>query len=223
MQNHDHEKEPNHGELQKVYQQVPPDYWDKSYRSNPVQWLYHVWRFRAIRKMIKSLPHGARILDIGCGSGFAIEKCTAERLDLDVYGIDVTDSLIKYAREKRPRFKFLEAKGETLPFSDNYFDAILYLDVIEHLVDPSASLREAHRCLKNNGFVIILVVLENHPVFRLIWSLWLRLKGKVWHEAHLRIFTKRNLIDLIRETGFKPAELKKLFAGMSVLLKVIKN
>ncbi len=223
MQTQNHDLERTHDELQKVYEQVPPDYWDKSYRSNPIQWLYHVWRFKFIRKMLRGLPQGARILDVGCGSGFAVEKCTKGREDLEVYGLDVADSLIDYASKMRPKFNFILAQGETLPFPDKNFDAILYLDTIEHLVDPAASLREARRCLKDNGFIVILVVLENHPVFRIIWSLWLRLRGRVWHEAHLRIFTKKNLIDLVKETGFKLMELENLFGGMSVLLKVIKN
>lgn len=209
----------NHEELQKVYEQVPPDYWDTSFRSNIVQWLYHTWRFRAIRKMIKDLPVGARILDVGCGSGFAIEKCTAGREDLEVYGIDVTDSLINYASKKRPKFKFILSKGEELSFPDKHFDAVLYLDVIEHLVEPVKSLREAGRCLKDNGFVVILVVLEHHPLFRIIWWFWLKLKGKVWHEAHLRVFTKQNLAATVLESGLEIMEIKSLFAGMSVLLK----
>lgn len=213
----------NHADLTHVYEQVPPDYWDKSYRSNPIQWLYHVWRFRAIRRMLKSLPYRAKILDVGCGSGFAIEQCVKNRPDLKVYCIEVTESLIDYASKTRPKFNFFLAKGEKLPFSDNEFDAILYLDVIEHLTNPTESLMEARRCLKKDGKLIILVVLENHPVFRIIWSLWLKLKGKVWHGAHLFIFTKKSLVKLVEQSGFEVTEINYLFLGMSVLLEAKKK
>lgn len=218
MENHN-----NHTELEAVYKQVPPDYWDTSYRSNPVQWLYHFWRFRAIRKMIAALPKGAKILDVGCGSGFAIEQCTSNRLDFNVYGIDVTEGLIDYAKKKRPQFHFQLAKGEELPYENNEFDCILYLDVIEHLIDPERSLKEARRCLKDEGNLIILVVKEHHPLFRLIWWAWLKLKGKVWHEAHLHIFTEKNLEEVIQKAGFKIKEVRQLFCGMSLLVKAIKN
>lgn len=210
MENHNHEK------MEHVYEQVPPDYWDRAYK-NPVQWLYHFWRFRAIRRLIDKLPKGAKILDVGCGSGFAIEKCVKNRSDLEVYGIDVALALIQYAAERRPQFKFEIGKSEKLPFSNNEFDALLYLDTIEHFVDPVRSLSEARRVLKENGILIVLVVLEGHPLFQLIWKMWLRLRGKVWHEAHLRVFTKNNLKELLNNSGFKIVKFSSLFLGMSVL------
>lgn len=208
---------------EEVYEQVPVDYWERSYKTNPIQWLYHFWRFIFIRKMVDALPRRAKILDIGCGSGFAIEQCVKNRPDIQVCGIDVTESLINYASKTRPKFKFFLAKGETLPFADNEFDSVLYLDVIEHLLDPAKSLMEARRCLKKDGKLIILVVLENHPVFRIIWSLWLKLKGKVWHGAHLFIFTKKTLVDLVEKSGFEVTKINNLFLGMSVLLEAKKK
>lgn len=222
MQKHNH-TEQNHEDLQKVYEQVPPEYWDKSYRSNPVQWLYYIWRFKVIRKMIAEIPRGAKILDVGCGSGFSAEQSVKGREDLEVHGVDVTEDLINYASKHRPQFHFKLAHGEDLPYEDNQFDAILYLDVIEHLVDPSKSLKEARRCLKEDGVVIILVVLENHPLFKIIWWLWLKLKGKVWHEAHLHIFTKKSLKSLLDREGFRLLDFKTLHAGMSVIAKAQKK
>jgi ubiquinone/menaquinone biosynthesis C-methylase UbiE len=223
MTNSKHKQSYGHDELGGVYGQVPPDYWDNSYASNPLQRLYHVLRFKAIRKMLKALPRGAKILDVGCGSGFSIEQSVKGRNDLKVYGVDVTGDLINYALKRRPQFNFTLAYGEELPFEDNEFDAILYLDVIEHLVDPSQSLKEARRCLKENGFIIILVVLEHHPLFRIIWWLWLKLKGKVWHEAHLHIFSKKSLTELLNNENFILDDFRTLHAGMSVIAKARKR
>ncbi len=210
-------------DLHDIYEQVPPDYWDNAYKiTNPIQWFYHFWRFRAIRHMLAVLPRNAKILDVGCGSGFAIEQSVKNRPDLEVYGVDVAPNLIDYAQKYRPRFNFVLAKGEELPFDNETFDAILYLDVIEHLVNPGKSLDEARRALKPNGFTVILVVLEGHPVFQIIWKIWLKMKGKVWHDAHLHIFTKENLKKLLNEHGFAIAKPQNLYWGMSVLIKAKK-
>lgn len=211
-----------HEHLNEVYEQVPPEYWDESYRTNLIQRLYHVLRFRAVRRMLADLPQGGKILDVGCGSGFAAEHCATGRPDLRVSGVDVAPALIEYARKKRPQFHFETAPGEALPFPDESFDAVLSLDTIEHLVHPARALAEARRVLKKNGSLIILVVLEHHPVFRVIWWLWMRLKGKVWHGAHLRVFSKKYLRSLVADAGFTIVKEQNLFAGMSVLLKARK-
>lgn len=73
-----------------------------------------------------------RLLDIGCGDGYFIlrSKCT-ER-----YGLD-----------KRTGDEVVD----TLDFPDNYFDYVIMLAVIEHIVDPTDLLKEIHRVLKPGG------------------------------------------------------------------------
>lgn len=202
-------------ELNNIYHQVPPDYWDNSYKNNVFQWLWHTIKFRALRKITKDLKGGANILDVGCGSGFSIEKILSD--NFNVYGIDTTDEVVAYARKMRPKYNFQVGYAEKLPFENSFFDAIFYLDVIEHLKDPLLSLKEAYRVLKPGGVIIILVVKERHPVFKTIWWIWKKMKGKVWENAHLWIFDEKILSDLIINSGFNPLKISTTHFGMSLL------
>lgn len=213
----------HHKHLEDVYNQVPADYWDLSFNTNFLQRLWHSGTQRVVRNSITLLPTGAKLLDVGCGSGFTLAKVTSERPDLQVYGVDVTTHLIEYARTIRPYITFAVASGERLPFSDKEFDCVTYLDIIEHLVDPKGALKESRRVLKDGGMFIVLVVLEHHPIFRIIWWLWTQMRGKVWHGAHLHVFTKKSLRELVEQAEFKIEEIKTVNLGMSVVLRARKN
>ena len=202
--------------LNDIYHQVPPDYWDSSYKNNIFQWLWHNIRFRALRKITKDINDGANILDVGCGSGFSIEKILPK--NFNVYGIDTTEEVISYAKKMRPDYHFQVGHAESLPFEDNFFDAIFYLDVIEHLKDPFLSLKEARRVLRPEGIVIILVAKENHPLFKIIWWAWKKMKGRVWEDAHLWIFDEDNLSKMIINAEFNTFKIHKTHLGMSLLV-----
>ncbi len=206
-----------------IYRRIPPDYWDNSYKNNVLQRLWYDLRFRAMKKILKRLPIGSNILDVGCGSGFAMQKSIPEGKNFEIYGVDVTEDLINYAKEKRPQFHFQMACGENLPFEEKKFDAVLYNDVIEHLIDPVKSLQEAHRTLKPDGFVAVLVVKENHPLFQIIWWFWEKLKGKIWEEAHVSIYDEKSLRKQMESVGFNVTEMKNIHLGMSLAAVAYKS
>lgn len=201
--------------LNDVYRQVPPDYWDTSYKNNIFQRLWYYLRFRALRRITKDINASSNVLDIGCGSGFSIEKIVPE--SFNVYGIDINEELIAYAKKTRPNYHFQTGDAENLPFEDKFFDAVFYLDVIEHLKNPALSLKEAYRVLKPEGMVIILVVKEHHPIFKIIWWLWRKTKGKVWQDSHLWIFNEKTLSEIAVEAGFNAFKIHKTHFGMSLL------
>ena len=82
------------------------------------------------------------------------------------------------------------------------FDLITCLEVLEHVKKPKKALGEMRRCLKDGGWLIVLVPTES-LLFRLIWFFWTRGKGRVWKEAHLQKFNGRRLEELLRQNGLK--------------------
>jgi len=199
------------------------DYWEKSYGKNVLQTSWHYLRFRVIRKILDKLPNGANILDVGCGSGFTIGKCLPPNKKFNIHGVDTTRELIAHAKKYRPNYHFKCGYAEKLPYKNREFDAITYLDVIEHVTDPVQSLKEAKRVLKDKGFIVIEVVKEHHPIFRIIWWFWIRTKGKVWHETHLHIFDEKSLTELIEKSGFKTTSLQKIQFGMGIIATAYKK
>ena len=96
---------------------------------------------------------GARVLDVGCQLG-ALPVALSE-LGADVTGVDVDDALLEGARLRARCYDatatFARAEAEALPFADASFDVVTFVDVIEHVRDPRAAVKELSRVLKPGG------------------------------------------------------------------------
>ena len=98
-----------------------------------------------------------QILDVGCGDAvlFYLLDQKIKDYNLELYGVDSSDSALSVAREKNPKGFFKEADLYNIPFEDNYFDMIISSDVIEHIVEAKKMLSEIKRVGKNNSIIII--------------------------------------------------------------------
>src|SRR3954451_13861780 len=86
---------------------------------------------------------GTRLLDVGCGSGLALEL--ARRRGAIVSGLDVSPGLLALARDRLPDADLREADMESLPFADGAFDAVIGVNAFQFAGDPVRALREAAR------------------------------------------------------------------------------
>jgi SAM-dependent methyltransferase len=179
----------------------------------------YVWRRGQDRRMSLIRDHvdleGKRILDIGCGLGMYVEKF--RNFSDRVYGVDVDPEKVAQASQRLPNI--LEAPGEALPFPDESFDVILLHEVIEHVDDDYATIREAYRCLAPGGQIIIyapnrLYPFETHGFyflgryyFRLLPLVnWLPDSLRDLFCPHVRIYTAN--------------KIKNLFDGLAVRFDV---
>jgi SAM-dependent methyltransferase len=91
-------------------------------------------------------------LDLGCADGY-YALGLAERGAATVVGLDVNADLIAGAdRQPHPSsVRFVCGEGERLPFEDGSFDGVLLNEVLEHVRDDAATLREVHRVLRPGG------------------------------------------------------------------------
>lgn len=113
------------------------------------------------------LLRGRVALDLGCFTG---GKSVAwfERYHLAyLVGVDVNPLFIEAATQfsqlKRANVRFQVARGESLPFADGTFEAILSFDVLEHVQDVPQTLSECYRVLKPGGRFFVVFPSYFHP------------------------------------------------------------
>jgi SAM-dependent methyltransferase len=108
-------------------------------------WAEHVARYAFAARFAA----GRRVLDAGCGTGYgATELANYAGLT----GIDVSWDAVDFARRYSP---CAQASVGAMPFRDGSFDLVIAFEVIEHLPDWQALLREARRALADNGLLIV--------------------------------------------------------------------
>jgi len=103
-----------------------------------------------------------RILDVGCGTGANLLMLSKFG---DAEGVDVSEDALAFCRERGLENVKLGA-AEQLPYEDGTFDLVTALDVVEHLDDDLAGLREMRRVLRPGGRVLLFV-----PTFMFLWGL----------------------------------------------------
>jgi len=204
--------------LKEVHDDVPPDYYDSSMRTNLIQRFYHGRRFKEICKL--SPRTEGKILDVGCDGGTLL-RAVAESVGASrVVGVDLSDDAVAYSLSQSPEFDLVVGDGEALPFADSAFDAIFCSEVLEHVERPEKLLSEIRRCLRDDGYGVLAVPQET-PLFKFIWFFWTRFgKGKVWRHAHVQEFTADDLGRLATEAGFRVEEDKSFLLGMIRAVRV---
>jgi len=95
------------------------------------------------------LKRGARVADLGCGSGVFSELL--QRAGYDCVGLDISPKLIALGRSKYPNVEFLEGDVERLPFPGASLDGVLLSGIVHHLPDPSRCAAEVFRVLRPGG------------------------------------------------------------------------
>lgn len=102
---------------------------------------------------------GQRVLELGCGAGFDAYEFV--RNGADYFGIDITPENPLRTRAHLKHFGLVphvvEADIERVPFADESFDAVYSNGVIHHTPDPNAVFREAHRVMRPNGRLWVIV------------------------------------------------------------------
>jgi len=127
-----------------------------------------------------------RILDIGCGTGANLEMLSQFG---EAEGVDVSEDALEFCRLKG--LKAQKGLAETLPFDDETFDLTTALDVVEHLDDDVAGLREMHRVTKKGGYSLIFV-----PAYMFLWGVQDDVSN------HRIRYTRKQIVERLKKAGY---------------------
>ena len=128
--------------LSKVYDRINPFIWNEEMRDEAIDWL--------------DIGPEDRVLDVGCGTGFATEGLLRETER--VYGLDQSPHQLSKAYRKfgkRGPVQFHMGDAERLPFADDAFDVVWSSGSIEYWPNPVDALAECRRVGKPGGTVLI--------------------------------------------------------------------
>ncbi|MEU1314560.1 class I SAM-dependent methyltransferase [Streptomyces tibetensis] len=173
---------------------------------------------RALNRPATASPQ--TILDIGCGDGTAAATAAPLLPGHRVIGVDWSQDALRRARTRIPHAVRGELTGGGLPFASGSADAVLFSEVVEHLVDPDAALDEIRRILRPGGHLMLstpnlaawynrgLLLAGVQPVFS---EVSLRgIHGRPGKEVvgHLRLYTARALKEFVTASGFTVERLE---------------
>ncbi|MBI2037723.1 MAG: class I SAM-dependent methyltransferase [Candidatus Magasanikbacteria bacterium] len=167
------------------------------------------FRLRQSLSSIKALAGGAKVMELGSGAGQFIREIKAIRPDLECYGSDISEHAINLAKQANDGVQYDLSAEKKLPYADNFFDAILIFDVLEHVENPGAIFSEVHRTLKSGGVFYAFVPCEGD--FLSFWNL-LRKFGvganlTKMYAGHINRFSREELVATVKAFGF---EIKKI-------------
>jgi len=160
------------------------------------------WWFTARRKIIDTyiqqfdLPADAQILEAGCGTGGNLAMLATHG---QVWAIEPSEVARTIAAKQAQQTGVTLVEGvlpEHIPFSEQQFDLIVLLDVLEHLKDDTNSLKALKQRLKPNGKLLMTV-----PALPFLWSE----HDEIHH--HFRRYTRHMMCQCLEQTGFQVNKL----------------
>ena len=152
---------------------------------------------------LASSPRPARVLDVGCGTGYLLRRLAGRVPQaLELAGLDAAPGMIERARAMAAdsRMRFATGTAEALPYPDQTFDLVVSTTSFDHWADQRAGLAECARVLVPGGHLVLIDQ----------FSAWLAptLLGGRRHKAR----TKRRAARLLAQAGFSPPQWHDLYA-----------
>jgi 2-polyprenyl-3-methyl-5-hydroxy-6-metoxy-1,4-benzoquinol methylase len=150
-----------------------------------------------------------RLLDVGCGRGSFAAGVKA-KFGCETWGVEPEPKAAGLAAERLDHA--LEGCfGPETELPSNYFDCIVFNDVLEHMVDPAAALRYARNLLTREG--VLVASIPNIAHFQVVWSLvmegnWDYKDEGTLDRTHLRFFTRRSIIKMFEAEKYQVARIE---------------
>ena len=187
---------PSKGELSNYY---PDSYYGESgIRFHPnLEKIIYYFRKKLANRIFDQYPEGGRILEIGTGRGTLLAEMSSN--GWETFGTEYSDSLAESVENEFNIRIYPTPNLEDCDLPDKFFDVIVCYHVLEHLPDPSGTLYEVKRILRDSGSLIIAVPNIDGSIAKISKEYWFALDVP----RHLFHFTPETLSNMLEKTGFK--------------------
>ena len=167
----------------------------------------------------------AAVLDVACGSGWAVYEAAA-RLDGKpsalACGCDISEGMLRQraAPQDGPAgTHFLAASAQSLPYCDDSFDAVICTAAFHHFPAPGDALSEFRRVLRPGGKVLIAETCRDKSI-----GTWVFDRLHRWFEkGHVKYYRTDELLTLLREAGFERQAVHELAPSYAEVKKLVRR
>ena len=160
--------------------------------------------FESHRLVINFVEAGSKVLDLGCATGYMAKELSKQ--NCETWGVDSDAVALKKATKyyKKVIFRNLD-ETKSLSVPKKYFDYVMVLDVIEHLLHPEIILSTLKTYLNHDGKLIISIPNIAHASIR-----WMLARGEfrysstgILDNTHVHFYTRDGITKLLKRLGFR--------------------
>jgi SAM-dependent methyltransferase len=168
---------------------------------------------------LMGITPNARVLDVGCGSGWAARLMAEKATTGKVVGIDISDEMVRLAAETSASFtnvEFRVASAEKLPFADGEFTVAFSMESLYYYADMLSALKEIKRVLAPGGQFVTVVDLYQENVPSHQWVEQLKVPVQLLSVAEYRsLFERAGFVDVSDRRLIDPTPIPAEYSGGS--------
>ncbi len=163
-------------------------------------------------KLLRMVPKGARVLEIGCAGGH-MSTFMQNKLGCEVVAVEVDERAAEVAKKRGVSVVVGDIEDKsTLGQIEGKFDCVIFADVLEHLKRPDEVLQEIRTFLKQNGFVLASIPNVSYIglVAELMRGFFRYRRCGLLDRTHLRFFTKEGIVELFERSGYFISQIERV-------------
>lgn len=160
-------------------------------------------RFDLIDNIKENYTKSLNILEIGCGTGATLLEIKSRYKNSNVYGIELNENVCEITKNNCDLI-IGNIENIDLPYKNDFFDYIIFGDVIEHLNNPWEVLDRIKKYLKKDGFLIASIpnIMHVSIVKELIKGNFTYTSSGILDKTHLRFFTLKEIQRLFESNNY---------------------